>query len=128
MGGPPALAPLSHGLSREFNLRLDMQLALAISAALAYTIGGVFMKLSGGFAHWLPSCLVYLCFLIGATLQIQLTNTGNLGLTYVLVLGLEASCAAMMGYLFFNESYSLGAIAGLSLITLGTLLLRSELA
>jgi Small Multidrug Resistance protein len=66
-----------------------MYLLLAILAAIAYTIGGTFMKLSSGFSEFAPSLMVYVCFLVGATLQIFLLNQTHMGISYILVLGLD---------------------------------------
>lgn len=103
-----------------------MYLLVAIFAALAYTIGGVCMKFSAGFSQPLPSLLVYILFFIGATLQTYLTYQAQLGVTYILVLGLEAGCALLLSNIVFKESYSTPAIVGIFLIIVGTGILRSE--
>lgn len=103
-----------------------MYLLMAIAAALSYTIGGIFMKLSAGFSQLVPSLLVYLLFLIGASLQTYITHNSHLGITYVLVLGLEAMCAVLFSFFIFKESYTMLTIAGIFLIVLGTAFLRAE--
>ena len=57
------------------------------------------MKFSEGFSHPIPSLLVYLLFLVGASLQIYITNNSHLGITYILVIGLETVCAMRLGKL-----------------------------
>jgi multidrug transporter EmrE-like cation transporter len=103
-----------------------MYLLLAILAAIAYTIGGTFMKLSAGFSEFFPSLMVYVCFLIGATLQIFLLNQTHMGISYILVLGLEALSALLLSLVCFRESYSPVTLAGIFLVVMGTALLRSE--
>jgi multidrug transporter EmrE-like cation transporter len=103
-----------------------MYFVLAALAALSYTIGGVFMKLSAGFTQPLPSFMVYLFFLLGASLQIYLTNNAHLGITYILVLGLEAVCAALFSALLFKEGYTHFTLIGIFLVVAGTACLRAE--
>jgi small multidrug resistance pump len=103
-----------------------MHLLMAIVAAVSYTVGGLFMKLSAGFSNLVPSLLVYILFFVGATLQIHLTNGSHLGITYILVLGLEAGCAVLISHLVFKEPYSMSTVIGILLIILGTAFLRAE--
>jgi multidrug transporter EmrE-like cation transporter len=102
-----------------------MTLVMAIAAALAYTIGGIFMKLSISFTTLIPSLLVYLCFAIGASLQTLVTGQSQLGVSYVLILGLESILAVIFGMVFFKESYSWQALCGLFLVVAGVAILRS---
>ncbi|MDX2213001.1 MAG: SMR family transporter [Oculatellaceae cyanobacterium bins.114] len=103
-----------------------MYFLIAVIAALSYTVGGVFMKLSSGFSQLVPSVMVYLFFLVGASLQIYLTNNSHLGITYILVLGLEAVCAALFSALLFKEGYTTFTIIGIMLVVAGTAFLRAE--
>ena len=103
-----------------------MYLFIAILAAITYTIGGTFMKLSAGFTEFVPSIMVYICFLIGATLQVFLLNKAHMGISYILVLGLEALAALLISLIFFKENYSFTTMAGIFLVVMGTALLRAE--
>lgn len=103
-----------------------MYLLMAVFAAACYTVGGIFMKLSAGFSQLVPTAMVYLFFIMGATLQTYITNNAHLGITYVLVLGLEAGCAVMFSLLIFKESYTPLTIIGVFLIAAGTSCLRSK--
>ena len=103
-----------------------MYLLLAVIAALSYTIGGVFMKFSEGFTHPIPSLLVYLLFLLGASLQIYITNNAHLGVTYILVLGLETVCALLFSLIVFREGYSTFTLIGILFVVLGAAFLRAE--
>lgn len=102
-----------------------MTLAIAIAAALAYTIGGVFMKLSRGFSILIPTLLVYYCFAVGVSIQTHLTTMSKLGLSYVLVLGLESILAMIFGAVIFKESYSWPALFGVVLIIAGVAIVQT---
>jgi small multidrug resistance pump len=102
-----------------------MTLLMAIAAALAYTIGGTFMKLSGGLSILGPTLLVYLCFGVGASLQTLITAKSPLGVSYVLVLGLESILAVTFGAIFFKEHYSWQGLFGISLVLAGVTILRT---
>jgi small multidrug resistance pump len=102
-----------------------MTLLMAITAALAYTIGGIFMKLSGGLTSLIPSLMVYLCFAIGASLQTLVTVKSQLGASYVLILGVESILAVVFGAVFFKESCSWQVFGGMVLIVAGITILRS---
>lgn len=105
-----------------------MYLLMAIVAAVSYTIGGIFMKLSGGFSQLAPTAMVYLFFLAGASLQTYITHNAHLGITYMLVLGLEAVCAVLFSVLIFKEVYTPLTIIGIFLIVVGTAFLRAEVS
>jgi small multidrug resistance pump len=102
-----------------------MTLMMAMAAAIAYTIGGIFMKLSSGLSVFTPSFLVYLCFGIGASLQTLLTAQSQLGVSYILVLGLESVLAALFGAIFFKEVYSVPAMVGIGFVVAGVTILRT---
>jgi small multidrug resistance pump len=102
-----------------------MSLLMATLAALAYTIGGIFMKLSNGLSVPMPTVMVYGCFLTGATLQILLTKGVDLGISYIFVLGLEAILAALFGICIFQEKLSTPHLTGIFLVVMGVALLRS---
>jgi small multidrug resistance pump len=99
---------------------------MAIGAALSFTTGGIFMQKSGGLSQLLPTLMVYGCFILGASLQtFAMHKSGSMGITYVLVVGLEAVLAIVFGSVFFQESYTLMKLAGVGLITVGVICLRS---
>jgi small multidrug resistance pump/quaternary ammonium compound-resistance protein SugE len=102
-----------------------MILIMAVAAAIAYTVGGIFMKLSAGLSVVTPTFLVYLCFGIGASLQTLLTARSELGTSYILVLGLESVLAATFGSLFFQETYSFQALLGIAFVVAGVAILRT---
>ncbi|XGV99174.1 MAG: multidrug efflux SMR transporter [Leptolyngbya sp. BL-A-14] len=101
-----------------------MYLLIAAAAALFYTVGGIFMKLSAGFSQLIPTGMVYLLFIAGVSLQMYITHNAHLGITYILVLGLEALCAVLFSLLIFKESYTPLTLVGIFLIVAGTACLR----
>jgi small multidrug resistance pump len=102
-----------------------MSLLIAITAALSYTIGGILMKLSQGLSVPLPTVGVYVLFLLGATLQTILTNGADLGITYILVLGIEAVMATLFGTYIFQERLTFLNFSGIILVVIGVAFLRS---
>ena len=103
-----------------------MYFLFAIIAALSFTIGGIFMKTSQGLSQIVPTVLIYLCFGLGATLQtLVMQKSGEMGITYVLILGLEAVLAVAFGILFFQEGSSPLKLVGITLVIIGVALLRS---
>ncbi|PSB27496.1 DMT family transporter [Stenomitos frigidus] len=105
-----------------------MYVLMAAATAVLYTVGGVFMKLSAGFSQVIPTGMVYLFFLAGVSLQTHITNNAHLGITYMLVLGLEAVSAVLFSILIFKESYTPLTIVGIFFIVLGTVFLRAEVS
>jgi len=101
-----------------------MTLTLPTLAALAFTLGGVFMKSADGVRHPAPTAGFLLFFAAGAVLQSQAMRGAELGATYILVLGLEAMLAFGLGVVLFGESVGLAKIAAVSLIVSGIALLR----
>ena len=96
-----------------------------ILAALFFTVGGVFMKLSEGLTKFWPTLFVFALFVIGAALQTLAMKREDLAVTYLLVVGLESILAFLFGVLLFSESCTPVRIAGVLLITGGIISLRS---
>jgi multidrug transporter EmrE-like cation transporter len=106
-----------------------MYLFIAIIAALSYSVGGIFMKLSEGYEKLVPTILVYLFFLGGASLQIWLLSRNpNLGVNGLIVSGLDALCTVLFGILLFKEGYTSTKLVGIFLVVVGAIFLRSETA
>jgi len=102
-----------------------MYLTLALLAALAFTAGGVCMKYADGVRHLLPVLGFVSLFGIGAALQSQALRGGELGATYLLVLGLEAALAFGFGVALFGEAVTPAKLSALALIVTGIALLRT---
>jgi multidrug transporter EmrE-like cation transporter len=103
-----------------------MELLLSVLAAGAYTVGGVFMRKAEGFAHTLPTVMVFTCFCVGATLQTLAMRRSEVSVNYVLVLGLEAALAVLLGITLLGEALSARKLAGLVLVLAGIMSLRLE--
>ena len=103
-----------------------MYFVLVLIAAISFTVGGIYMKLAAGLSQLIPSLLVYLFFIIGASLQTLAMHESELGVTYVFVLGLESVLALLSGVLLFKENYSFFKLLGVSLIIAGFILLHAS--
>jgi multidrug transporter EmrE-like cation transporter len=101
-----------------------MYVVLTFGAAAAFTVGGIFMKLSEGMNRLGPTLLLYLCFAAGASLQTLALRKAELGVAYVCVLGLEAVLAFLFGVLFFREAYTAVKITGIAVVVAGIVLLH----
>lgn len=96
-----------------------MYLLMVLLSAILFTVGGIFMKLSNGLSELIPSLLVYIFFIAGASLQTIAMRRSALGVTYVIVLGLESVLAFLFGVVLFQENYSYTNFIGVSLIVAG---------
>jgi small multidrug resistance pump/quaternary ammonium compound-resistance protein SugE len=103
-----------------------VNLLLSVLAAGAYTVGGVFMRKAEGFAHALPAAMVFVCFCAGAALQTLAMRRSEVSINYILVLGLEAALAVLLGVAWLGEALSPRKLASLALILAGVMSLRLE--
>jgi multidrug transporter EmrE-like cation transporter len=101
-----------------------MFLTLTFLAALSFSIGGYFMKLSAGFTQLLPTVLVFVLFALGAALQTMAMRGQQMAVTYIVVLGLEAVTAFSLGVFFLKEGSSIVKVAGVGLVLAGIAILR----
>jgi multidrug transporter EmrE-like cation transporter len=101
-----------------------MSLLLSLLAAGAYTVGGVFMRKAEGFSHALPGVMVFACFGVGAAVQTLAMRRSEVSINYILVLGLEAALAMVLGVAWLGEALSPLKLAGLVLILGGVVTLR----
>ena len=99
--------------------------ALTCLAALSFSIGGYFMKLSAGLTQFRPSALVFFFFVLGACLQTLAMRGHSMAVTYIVVLGLEAITALSLGVFFLKESNSVLKIVGVALVLAGIIVLRT---
>ncbi len=76
---------------------------LSIGAAIAFTLGGIFMQWSDGLSRLFPSLCIYVLFLIGASFQTLAVKHSSMGSTYILVLGLEVLLAITFSVLILKE-------------------------
>lgn len=102
-------------------------LAIATAAALSYSVGGVFMKLSNGYTNLFSAVISYALFAVGVHLQTYLlTRNTSLGSTGILVTGFDALCTVLLGVLLFREGYTTMKMVGIALIVMGTIFLQHE--
>lgn len=94
-------------------------------AALAFSIGGYFMKLSAGLTNIRPTLLMFAFFSVGAVLQTIAMRGEQMAITYIVVLGFEAITALILSMVLLNESGSLAKFAGVALVLAGIVLLRT---
>lgn len=103
----------------------SLYLGMMVAAALAFTIGGIFMKLSQGLTQPLPTLAMLGLFAIGAALlTLSIDVRGELGPAYLVVLGLEALLAFAFGALLFGEQANVPRLAGLALLITGMILIE----
>ena len=95
-----------------------------VLAALSFSVGGYFMKLSDGLRQPVPTLAVFVLFLAGAALQAVAMRRAPMTMTYVIVLGLEAIVTYLLGVCFLGETSPLAKVAGIVLVVAGIALLR----
>lgn len=101
-----------------------MNALFVIAAALSFTLGGYFMKYADGFSSLLPSLLVLALFGLGATLQTFAMRQQEMTTLYVIVLGVEAISALLLGTLFLGEALTWQKVVGGVIVCAGILILR----
>jgi len=94
-------------------------------AALCFSFGGYFMKLSEALTRLWPSVAVFALFAAGAALQTMAMKTAPMGVTYVVVLGLEALSAVALSVMLLGETVTPSAGWGILLVLAGIALLRT---
>jgi multidrug transporter EmrE-like cation transporter len=94
-------------------------------AALSFSIGGYFMKLSAGLTHLRPTVLMFAFFLVGTVLQTVAMRGEQMAVTYIAVLGFEAITALALSMILLKESGSMSKFAGVALVLAGIVLLRT---
>jgi multidrug transporter EmrE-like cation transporter len=101
-----------------------MVTALVVVAALSFSVSGYFMKLSSGLTVLGPTALVFALVALGASSQTLAMKGEQMSVIYIVVLGLEALTAFLLGTVLLNESSSLAKVAGVGLVLAGIVLLR----
>jgi multidrug transporter EmrE-like cation transporter len=98
---------------------------LTCLAALSFSIGGYYMKLSAGLTQFVPTVMVFAFFALGAALQTVAMRGQQMAITYIVVLGFEAVTAFTLGVLFLKEGSSITKLAGVGLVLAGIVVLRT---
>jgi multidrug transporter EmrE-like cation transporter len=100
-----------------------MEFAELVIASGCYATGGLFMKYSQGMMRPLPVLAFALLFLAGASLQALGMRRADLGMAYILVLGLEALMAVVFSVLILRESMSIARAFAILIILAGVIML-----
>lgn len=100
-------------------------MATLILASATFSVGGAFMKPSGGLTRLWPTLVVVLSFLVGSLLLTLAVHRGALSTTYVLGLGLEALVSIGVGVVLLGEQLSAPKVGGIALIALGLVIVNS---
>ncbi|MFB4213470.1 multidrug efflux SMR transporter [Shouchella sp. JSM 1781072] len=87
-------------------------------------LGTMFMNQSNGFTQWLPSIMVFICYLTALVLCIYLLKELEVGLVNALWSGLGTFAVVLLGILFLNESVSLLKALGMIFVIVGVVLLN----
>jgi quaternary ammonium compound-resistance protein SugE len=102
-----------------------MFITLTGLAALSFSIGGYFMKLSAGLTQLRPTVLMFAFFSVGTVLQTVAMRGEQMAVTYIAVLGFEAITALALSMVLLKESGSISKFAGVALVVAGIVLLRT---
>jgi multidrug transporter EmrE-like cation transporter len=102
-----------------------MSLLMLTCASVLYAVGGLFMKQSDGASRLLPSLGFVALFVAGAVLQAVGMRRADMGVSYVLVLGIEAVAAVLLSTIVLHESYSTSRVAAIVLVVAGIAWLRA---
>jgi multidrug transporter EmrE-like cation transporter len=100
-----------------------MEFVQLLMASGCYATGGMFMKYSQGMTRPLPVLAFALLFLTGASLQALGMRQADLGMAYVLVLGLEAGMAAVFSVFVLHEHMSVARASAILVILAGVMML-----
>ena len=92
---------------------------MLVAASLAYAVGGLFMKRSLGVRRLGPTLAFLGLFASGSMLQAIGMKDADMGVSYVVVLGIEAVAATLLSVLFLREPYSLSRLGATALIVVG---------
>jgi len=103
---------------------MDLAFVELILAAILYALGGLCMKFSAGLTRPSPTVLLYALFMLGATLQTLGMRRGDLGVAYIVVLGLEAAAALALSIFVLDESCSPARLGAVAVIVAGIIWLR----
>jgi len=100
-----------------------MEFILLLVASAAYASGGLFMKYSAGLSRLPPTFAFLGLFVVGALLQGRAMRTADLGMAYILVLGLEAGMTIVFSAFVLREHFSVPRVFALVLVIVGAALL-----
>nr|WP_144917559.1 SMR family transporter [Moraxella osloensis] len=96
-------------------------LAIAIVSEVT---GATFLAKSEGFSKPLPTITTVICFGIAFYFLSQVIKTIPLGIAYAIWSGVGIVLTAIIGYFILGNKLDLPAIAGMSLIVLGVIVIN----
>ena len=96
-------------------------LAIAI---ISEVTGSTFLAKSEGFSKPLPTIITMICFGIAFYLLSQVIKIIPLGIAYAIWSGVGIVLTAIIGYFILGNKLDLPAIAGMSLIVLGVIVIN----
>jgi multidrug transporter EmrE-like cation transporter len=104
-----------------------LTLTCSLTAAACFTGGGLLMKPAAGLSRFMPSVGVFVLFAIGAALlAVAVHRDGEVGPTYLVVVGLETVLAFVLGIVVFHEQLNAVRLVAAMLVVSGTLLLAAD--
>ncbi len=93
---------------------------ILLSAAILLEVAGITsMKLSRGFAEFVPSLAVPVFYVLSAAAVILALKRLDLSVTYAIWSGVGTALAAVIGIAYFREPLTLFKVASLALVVLG---------
>ena len=98
---------------------------LTCLAGFFFSVGGYYMKLSAGLTNLRPTALMFVFFSVGAVLQTVAMSGEQMSVTYIVVLGFEAITALCLSIFILNEGSSTTKLAGVALVLIGIMVLRT---
>jgi multidrug transporter EmrE-like cation transporter len=102
-----------------------MDIIFLVLAAVAFSVGGLLMKVSAGLTRPAPTAGFLILFLIGAMLQSFGMRRTDLSVAYIFVLGLEAALTVLLSVGYLKENCPPQRIAAISVIVFGIAWLRT---
>jgi len=91
-----------------------------MSLAIVFeVIGTVNLKLSDGMTRLLPSLMIFVCYATSFYSLSKALQELNIAVAYAVWAGLGTILIAMIGHLYFEESFNLAKILFIALIILG---------
>lgn len=103
---------------------LNSPMTLLILAIVAEVIGTSALRASQGFTRLLPSLIVVAGYATTFYLMSQALKVFPLGFTYAVWSGVGTALIALVGWLYFRDAFSWGAVAGMLLIIAGVVVLN----
>jgi multidrug transporter EmrE-like cation transporter len=102
-------------------------LACSLTAAACFTGGGLLMKPAAGLSRIGPTAGLLVLFVIGAALlALAVHRSGEVGPTYLVVVGLETVLAFVLGVALYHEQLNTMRVLAVMLVMSGTVLLAHD--